>query len=173
MKGIILYQSKYGATARYARWLSEATGFSITETKKAKLGDVKQYDTVVLGGGLYASGISGISFLRKNAEELKDKKIIVFCVGASPYSEEGLAEVKARNMKGALSGVPCFYCRGAWDFEKMGTIDKTLCKMLRKSVEKKPPEEHEPWEKALMEVGATSCDWTDRKHLEPILNELN
>ena len=27
MKGIILYQSKYGATKKYAQWLSERTGF--------------------------------------------------------------------------------------------------------------------------------------------------
>ena len=26
-KGIILYQSKYGATKKYAKWLSEETGF--------------------------------------------------------------------------------------------------------------------------------------------------
>ena len=27
MNGIILYQSKYGATKKYAQWLSEETGF--------------------------------------------------------------------------------------------------------------------------------------------------
>ena len=29
MNGIILYQSKYGATKKYAQWLSEKTGFHI------------------------------------------------------------------------------------------------------------------------------------------------
>ena len=29
MNGVILYQSKYGATKRYAEWLSEETGFSV------------------------------------------------------------------------------------------------------------------------------------------------
>ncbi len=41
MSGIILYQSKYGATKRYADWLSEETGFSCMETKKAKIEDIK------------------------------------------------------------------------------------------------------------------------------------
>ena len=27
MKGIIIYKSKYGATKKYAEWISEATGF--------------------------------------------------------------------------------------------------------------------------------------------------
>ena len=46
MKGIILYTSKYGATKRYAEWLAEETGFDCLETKKAKLEDGKQYDTI-------------------------------------------------------------------------------------------------------------------------------
>ncbi len=35
--GIILYQSKYGATKKYADWLKEATGFDCIETKKADI----------------------------------------------------------------------------------------------------------------------------------------
>ena len=58
MKGIILYQSKYGATRRYAEWIAEETGFDCVETGKAKIEDVMKYDTIVLGGGIYASGIA-------------------------------------------------------------------------------------------------------------------
>ena len=39
MNGIILYQSKYGATKKYAQWLSEKTGFPCVETKQARLSD--------------------------------------------------------------------------------------------------------------------------------------
>lgn len=35
MKGIILYKSKYGATEKYARWLSEETGFPAAEVARA------------------------------------------------------------------------------------------------------------------------------------------
>ena len=63
MKGIILYTSKYGATKRYAEWLKEATGFDCLETKNTKIKDVVQYDSIILGGGIYASGIAGLSFL--------------------------------------------------------------------------------------------------------------
>ena len=54
MKGIILYTSKYGTTKRYADWLAEATGFDCVETKNAKIKDVMQYDTIILGGGSQA-----------------------------------------------------------------------------------------------------------------------
>ena len=33
-KGIILYQSKYGATKKYAEWLQDKTGYDCVETKK-------------------------------------------------------------------------------------------------------------------------------------------
>ena len=38
-KGIILYQSKYGATQKYANWLSDKTGFDCIAVDKA---DMKQ-----------------------------------------------------------------------------------------------------------------------------------
>ena len=172
MSGVILYQSKYGATERYADWLAQATGFPAVEVKKARNSEVEQCDTIILGGGIYASGIAGLSFLRKHIQVLKNKRILVFCVGASPYDETTFQEIVRHNMKEPLNYIPCFYCRGAWNLDQMSVIDRNMCRMLRKMVEKKPPEEYEVWEKALMAAGDESCDWTDKKYLEPILNAI-
>ncbi len=35
-KGMILYQSKYGAARKYAGWLREETGFEIREVKTVR-----------------------------------------------------------------------------------------------------------------------------------------
>lgn len=172
MRGIILFQSKYGATAKYAGWLSEETGFACVETKKARAEDLGQADALILGGGIYASGIAGLSFLKKNLQLLKGKRVVVFGVGASPYEPAAFEQIVQHNMKGGLAGVPCCYCRGAWDMARMSLVDRSLCKMLRKAVGKKDPADYEAWEKALMAAGDTPCDWTDKKYLEPILNEL-
>lgn len=172
MDGIILYQSRYGATKRYADWLSEETGFDCIETREAKIEDIKQYGTIILGGGIYASGIAGLSFLKKHIKELRGKRIIVFCDGASPYEQSAFEQIAAHNMKDALSGIPCFYCRGAWNMNNMNIADRTLCRLLRKAVRKKNPDEYEVWEKALMAAGDEACDWTDRSYLLPILEAL-
>lgn len=169
MNGVILYQSKYGATKRYADWLSEETGFKCVETRKADINEIITYDTIILGGAIYASGIAGLSFLKKNIKKLAGKKIVVFCCGASPYEEKAVQQIREHNMKGDLSDIPLFYCRGAWNLDAMSFKDRTLCKLLRKSVEKKDPSEYELWEKALMEAGDDKCDWTDKKYLDPIL----
>ncbi len=172
MKGIILYASRYGATRRYADWLAEETGFARVETRSAGIEEVRQCDTVVLGGGVYASGIEGIAFLRKHIGALRGKRVIVFCVGASPYDEAAFRQLVARNLKDSLADLPCFYCRGSLNMDRMGFFDRNLCRMLRKAVAKKPPEERTPLEQALMEAGDRPRDWTDRSFLAPILEAV-
>ena len=67
-KGIILYKSKYGATKKYAQWLQELTGYECIETKKANIKEILKYDVIILGGGVYASGIAGLSFIKNNID---------------------------------------------------------------------------------------------------------
>lgn len=168
-KVAVIYQSKYGSTRKYAEWLREDLSADLFETKKAKIEQIEKYDTVILGGGIYATGIAGISFLRKYYNRLKDKKIVVFAVGASPYSEKGMAELRKRNLKGRLSQIPCFYCRGAWNEEIMSWKDRMLCGLLKKAVAKKDPATYEPWEVALMETVGSSKDWTDKEQIKQIV----
>ena len=167
-KGIILYQSKYGATEKYANWLREATGFDLLETKRADISQVLSYDTVILGGGVYASGIAGISFLKKNFARLQGKRIAVFCVGMSPCDGENLEQIRQLNLSGDMSDIPLFYCRGACDPGRMTFLHRLLCRMLRNAVAKKPAAERNPLEESMLTVGDSSVDWTDRKYLEAL-----
>ena len=173
MSGIILYKSKYGATKQYAEWISERTGFICKRTDEADIKDILKYDVIILGGGIYASGIAGISFLKKNIGKLKGKKILVFCCGASPYEQSSFETVVKHNFKDALSGIPCFYCRGTFDMSAMSFKDRTLCRLLRKAVSKKKPDEYEVWEKALMAVEENERgDWIDKAYIEPVIKAL-
>lgn len=167
--GMILYQSKYGATKKYADWLAEWTGFACVETPKAELETLMQYETLVLCGGIYASGIAGLSFLKKHGSRLAGKRIAVFCVGASPYDERALDAIRAFNMKNTCGDIPLFYGRGAWDESRMSFRDRTLCMLLQKAVAKKAPDTYELWMAALMGAVGKRCDWTDKKYLEPLL----
>ena len=172
-KGIIVYQSKYGATKKYAEWLQDMTDFNCVEISKAIADEVTQYEAIIFCGGIYASGIAGLSFLKKNIDKLRNKKIAILCVGASPYDESAFAEIKERNLTGDLKNIPLFYGRGAWNESKMKFMDRTLCKMLQKSVAKKDPGTYEPWMKALMCAKGQNCDWTDKKYLIPLLEYLH
>ncbi|MDE7231161.1 MAG: flavodoxin domain-containing protein [Oscillospiraceae bacterium] len=172
MNGIILYQSKYGATKKYVDWLTEETGFDIVETKKANISDISKYDIVVLAGGIYASGIAGLSFLKKNFGSLKNKIIAVLCVGASPYDQDAFSEIYKHNFKNEISGIKCFYARGTWDEEAMSFKDRTLCRMLQKAVAKQDPSTYQPWQKALMCAVGQKCDWTDKRYLDELVRYI-
>ena len=126
---------------------------------------VTSADTIILCGGIYASSIAGLSFLKKNAALLSGKKTAVFAVGASPYDQKTLEELKKRHLSGALEGIPLFYGRGAWNEEIMTVRDKFLCSILMKVVSKKPAEQCEPWELALKEAMGKKCSWVDEKYL--------
>lgn len=166
---VVIYQSKYGATKKYAEWLAEELACDIFETKKAAIEQIEKYNVIILGGGIYATGIAGISFLKKHYERLKNKKIIVFAVGASPYDEKAMAALKEHNFKIELSHIPCFYCRGAWNEEIMSWKDRTLCNLLKKAVAKKDSTTYEPWETALMQAIGSNYDWTDKENIKQII----
>ncbi|MCR4670451.1 MAG: flavodoxin domain-containing protein [Saccharofermentans sp.] len=173
MEGIIIYKTKYGATKKYAEWLSEATGFPCVSTKEADRDQLAQCDVVVVGGAVYASGISCTSFLKKNIDRLKGKKVLVYTCAASPYDKKFVDALIDMNMKDDLKGIPVFYCRGAFDMKTMTFADRTLCKMLRKAVAGKDPKDWELWESALMECKEDEgCDWTDKSYLEPVLEAI-
>ena len=171
-KTIVLYLSKYGATEKYARWLADELSCDLIVTKDANIEAVQQYDVIILGGGIYAGGIAGMSFIKKYYDKLKDKKLIVFAVGASPYDEKAMEALRKRHFEGNLSAIPCFYCRGAWDEDAMSWKDRTMCGMLKKMVAKKDPSTYEPWETALMEAMGAKHDWTDKETLNPIIKAV-
>jgi len=171
-KGIILYQSKYGSAKKYAQWLEQEIGYVLMETKKAELHQLSDFDVIVLGGGVYASGIAGLQFLKKNIGRLSGKKIAVFAVGASPYDGKAIQQIREMHFQNELREVPLFYCRGAWDEDRMTFGDRMLCRLLQKAVAKQNPEEYEPWQKALMSAVGRKCDWTDKEYLDPLLTYL-
>lgn len=171
-KGIVVWKSKYGASRKYADMLCEKTGFACVEVSEAMHMDVSDYEAVVLCGGIYASGIAGLPFLKKSAGKLRKKQVAVFCVGASPFDENALEQLRTHNLKGDLENVPLFYGRGMWDESRMTFRDRTLCCLLQKSVARKDTSALEPWMEALVEAAGQTCDWTDEKYLAPLLTFL-
>ncbi len=170
---LILYKSKYGAAKKYAGMIKEALGGDVFDVKDFEKADLVQYDAVVFAGAIYASGISGLKVLRSKWPLLKQKRVAVFCVGASPYDEKAIREVKQNNLKDELKDIPMFYGRGAWDESAMTFKDKTLCKLLQKMISGKSEAECEPWMKALLSASGKKCDWTDPKYLEPLIAYMN
>ena len=170
--GLVLYKSKYGATKKYAEMLKEELDCDIFEIKGHCDIELETYSWIIFAGGIYASGIVGLDFLKKKYHSLKQQTLAIFCVGASPFDETALEEIRKRNLKDEFMNIPVFYGRGIWDESKMNWKDRTLCKILQKAVAKKSPDLCEPWMKALLSSVGQKHDWTDRKYLIPLIEYI-
>lgn len=170
---LILYKSKYGASKQYAQWIAEMTGGKLVEAEVLGKTDTGQYGCVIFAGGIYAGGLAGVRLLKKNREKLLNRRLIIFAVGASPEDKEVKAQIKEKLTEILNRDIQFFYGRGAYDETKMTLADRTLCRLLRKSVEKKPEDKLAPWERALLEAKDKGCVWTDRRYLEELAKNLD
>lgn len=171
-KVLVLYQSKYGATKKYVDMLKKEIVCDVFETNSFQFNNASNYDIIVFAGGIYANGISGVKYIKKNIEYIKNKKICVFMVGASPCDKKAVELVKEHNLKNIPFEITVFYGRGIYDENIMSFKDRTLCKMLKKSLQKKDPTTFEPWMKAIFEASGKSCDWTDRNYVNPLIEYI-
>jgi hypothetical protein len=84
MNAIVVYRSKYGSTKKYAEWIAEELGIECRDAKGMKVSELLPYDTIILGGGLYAEVIAGATLITKNFDMLRDKKLIIYTTGLTP-----------------------------------------------------------------------------------------
>lgn len=164
LKTCVVYKSKYGATERYAKWLSGILKCEMIAHRDLSINRLNDYDIIVYGGGVYAGMISGISYLKKNILKLQDKKIICFAVGAMPLDEKMVKELEKNNLKEKLSNIPLYYCRGELDESKLGFIHKKLIGFIKKMGG------DNPIGKAIVSEDGVN-DWIDIKYLEPVIRQ--
>lgn len=171
-KSIVIYKSKYGSSKKYAQWLKEELSCDALDVSASGSIELEKYNLVILVGGIYASGIAITKFLKTNLTRLSESKVVILAVGASPFDENALAQIKAHNLKDISKEIPVFYCRGAFDQSIMTFRDRTLCRMLKKALSKKDPATFEPWMSALFAADEKACDWTERDNLRVILEYI-
>ncbi|MCI9312103.1 MAG: flavodoxin [Erysipelotrichaceae bacterium] len=169
-KGIILYQSKYGASEQYAHMLSKRCGYACAKLKDHASLDLDSYHTLIIVSGVYAGGMAGSSILRKQYAKWKHHPILLLAVGASPYDESALAQL--RKQTHLPEDIALFYARGTWNLKNMTLVDRSLCKLLLKTVHRKKDEATEPWMRALLETGEKEASWISECYLEKLLKHL-
>lgn len=169
---LVLYKSKYGSTKKYADMMKEELLCDTFDIDNCNLDDLSKYNLIVIAGGIYAGGISGVKSLKKNLKKFEGKKIVIFAVGASPFDKKALEQVKQQSLKDIPMGIPLFYGRGAYDENNMDFKDRTLCRMLKKALSKKDPATLDLWAAELLASEGKSCDWVDKKYLIPFFQYI-
>lgn len=168
---VVLYKSKYGSTKKYAKWISDELKADLYDSSNIKLKDILNYDVIVYGGGLYASGINGISFIRKNFNILKNKNIIVFTIGLSPADSKELKSIIDKNFKEDMKkNIKFFHFRGGIDYKNLSFIHRIMMNMLRKMIMKKKKEDITDDEKAFLDTFGNKVDFADKNTIKPLVD---
>lgn len=170
-KVAVVYRSKSGYTEKYAKWIAKETGGDLFKGEKTKVEDLMNYDTIVYGGGLYAVGINGVKLITQNYEKLKDKKIILFGVCASPTRPEIVEEVRDRNLTVEQRGyIDFFLLRGGFDKRKLTVIDRILMQIMKLHLKRK--KNLTPDERGMLNAYSHPVDFTSEKNIDMIITKI-
>lgn len=170
MKTVVIYKSKTGFAKKYAQWISEELSADIFEVSSFNLNSLSSYDIVIYGGSLYAVGINGLKNITENLEKLKDKKLIVYATGMSPWKEETISEIKNKNFTlDQQEYIKFFYLRGGFDFSKLSFFDKMLMRLLKYKIQSKNKEDLTSDEKGMLASYDKPVDFTDKKNIQQIV----
>lgn len=167
MKTAIIYYSQTGFTEQYARWLAEETKGECIPFQQAAGKDFSDYDTIVFGSWCHAGLIRKLGWFKKRMPEWRDKKKIVFAVGASPAGGAEIEEALRKNFTAEEWGeLSVFYCPGGLRYERMKPASKMMMKLFSKMMAGKKNKSEA--EKGMAEMIAHSYDISDRKYVMPI-----
>jgi len=167
----VVYKSKYGSTKKYAEWIAEELGADLMEASETNAGSLAEYRTIIYGGGLYASGINGVSLITKNYQKLRDKNLIVFTVGlADPQIKEQFIPIIEKNFTEEMRGkIKIFHLRGGMDYKALGVMHRAMMSMLKRMVDKKDEGEKTEEDRQMLETYGGTVDFTDRNTVEPLI----
>ena len=170
-KIVVVYRSKTGFTKNYATWLAKRLNCTLLKGDKISVKDITDYDTIIYGSGLYAIGISGIKLITKNFELLKDKRLIVFAVGASPAKREIVPELVNANIPVEQQDkIELYYLRGGFDYNRLSPFYKLLMNLKKLQLKKiKNPDADV---KGMLASYERPLDFTNEKNLEPIIHSI-
>ena len=171
MKAIVIFRSKTGFVKRYAEWIAQDLSCKAICADDFDMLELKIYDTIVYGGGLYAVGINGLKAFRKHLLDLKGKRIAIFATGASPWRKEVVDEVRDKNLtEEEQRMVGFFYLRGGFDYEKLGAKDRLLMTLMKKRLESKKDLDED--ERGLLASYDQPVDFVRRENIADLVQYL-
>lgn len=172
MKNIVVYESKYGSTEKYAKWIGEELNCKVSKISDVTTEELLNYDNIVFGGWLQAGKIKGFKDIYEDIHKFKDKNLILFYVGLSIMDDKIYEEVKKKNFAN-VDNIKQFYLRGAFNYEKLTILDKLMMNIFKIMLKTQKEEEMDENTKGMLEAYNTPIDFTDKNNIKPIIEAIN
>ena len=166
----VVYSSTYGSAKQYAHWIAEETGAHVFSRKGCSAADLKDYDTIIIGGGILAGSIEGIDFLKRNIKKLENKKILSYAVGLDVFNQDSCNRCLEKNFTRRIKGIPCFFFPGEYFPEKVTKGDRMLMKLVIGRLDKMSMRTEE--QDMLLDVMKNGGDLKKKEAIEPMMDFL-
>lgn len=125
MKGIVVYESKYGSTRAYAEEIGRETGFEVLSPKKVKKHHMENAQVVVMGSWIFAGRPVIKKWMTKNWGLLKDKKLVLFTTSGAAKDDPALTEAyEAHFEKEYRDHLTYFPLGGRFAMDQLKGIDR-------------------------------------------------
>ena len=156
MNGLIIFQSKYGATAQYAAWLSEQLHWPAVSVDKLDNKQLDDAETVILGTSIYIGKALIRKWLSKHLDLLHGKRVFLFIVCGTPADRrEELEKIREHVVPEALQlGTAPFFFPGRMLFRKLSWKDRLLlqlgARLMKKDGQKNILQDYDGMDKAVI-----------------------
>lgn len=175
---LVVYDSQYGFTEKYARWIGEECQCSCIQRKDVKPEQLQKYEKILYGGGLYAGGVSGLKWFAKQLPALTGKQIAIFTCGlADPSDPENTAHIRqemAKILPGQqMNSLSIFHLRGGIDYGRLSFVHKCMLEMMYRIMKKKNAESQKEENQAFLETYGKAVDYTNQAAIQPLVEWLN
>ena len=139
MKTLVVYSSGYGSTKQYAEWIAQDLGAQAVPFAKADRRNLGEADRLVIGSSVRIGKLTISSWLNRNWEALKAKKVVFFSVsGTKPEDVKAIDEIYAKSMSDEMkAGMKRFALHGRMKFDTMSPFFRWMIKNVAK-MEKDP-----------------------------------
>ncbi|MBI9108279.1 MAG: hypothetical protein JEZ04_16145 [Spirochaetales bacterium] len=164
MNGIIIYKSNYGSTKQYATWLSEETGFTAVDIKKAGEKTIRGKNIVILGSPIFAGKPVIAGWINKKWKYLADRKVILYTTSGAAPDDPSIRKVMENSFEPEIAGkIKYFPQGGSMVFAKLNPLHRFAMRLGSK-MEKDP------------EISANMLkdkDHVDRSGIKTIIDYIN
>lgn len=168
MRTAVIYCSQTGFTRRYAQWIAEEAGADCFPLDQVKSAGMEDYEAIVFGSWACAGTISKLGWFKRRMGTWADKRLILFCTGASPAESPEIGPFLRRNFTDAeWARAAVFYCPGGLNYEGMGLPSRLMMGAFVRAVQGKRGKT--PEEEAMARMIGSSYDITDKKYIAPVL----
>lgn len=153
----IVYETNTGSCERYAKMLSEKTGYEAVALSKTSEGDSED---VVFIGWVMAGTIQGLETARKNFSSIK----AVCAVGMMP-PEKQIEKLKEKN----TITEPLFALSGAFDVKKLSGMYKMMMGMMMRMLKSQFKDSENEKEREAYELFEKGFDAVKEENLSEVL----